>query len=127
MNIAERIRAELDAQAGRQADGLDYRAALRAVLRRHAPIPMYGECEHGWNEELDIHDHEFLGIEAVNVPEIGETCVAAFEGYCCAGCCTDNASDQLERCADAHEHGRDVPYCPTAVDIAQALGLDTGP
>lgn len=95
----------------------DDRERLRAVHDLHKPVPMYGECEH------TSEQHQDLGIEIVEAPEIGETCEAARGMDICLACCTDRHSDfgQTQQCADYHE----PPCwpCPTAMAAGHESGI----
>ncbi len=119
-----RLVAHLDLLAAAASDTIARATieALRTVAARHFPFNIYEECDcdpgHS-EEEIDQN-----GV--VDIAEIGPTCEDGFRYSICAECCAhDNGWEinQLEGCADDHDHGYDLPLCQTLVGIESALGL----
>jgi hypothetical protein len=94
---------------------LEYRlvAALRAVEALHKPMRIYDECDHSHEEnDPDVVDTgEFLTCEQMYLYSI------------CRSCCveSDDYPEQAEWCFDKHDHGTDLPPCPTVTAIRDAL------
>lgn len=86
-------------------------AALTAVLERHKPVTVYGECDCADEQKETGH---------VDVDEVGRTCNALY--IICAECCRDDTY-QTEDCADYHDHKPGEAICPTVADIETALGV----
>jgi hypothetical protein len=89
------------------ASYMDAKGKLEKVAALHRPFRIYGECDHG-----DDEDHG--GNKVVSVEEIGETCEAGFMYEVCRECCCGCDSYQSEECASYHNHGKDKPICKTA-------------
>lgn len=119
--LADLIRTELGVEDDSYyASPGSMRKAIEALLVLHRQVPMYGECEHTFEQ------HEAGNTDVVYAEEIGETCEAGRTGDICFGCCCsyELPYSQTEQCADYHGEGRGTCYpCPTVRAVAQQLGL----
>lgn len=114
--------AHLDALAAQSTHpaALAMIAALRSVTARHFPWSIYQECDC----DPGHRDTDEPGI--VDVDEVGLVCEDGFRYNICAECCMNETSwskEQLEACADDHDHCTDRPLCQTLTGIEGALGL----
>lgn len=79
----------------------------RSASEPHAPVPIYTECGH--DHDPDIDDG------AIDIPGVGRTCEIAY--YVCGSCCIEKISDensvrnQTEECEMSHAHGI-ASFCP---------------
>lgn len=119
-----RLVAHLDALAAAATDptALAAIAAVRSVAARHYPWNIYEECDCDPG-----HRDEDVGVgTVVDVAEVGPTCEDGFRYNICAECCTNEtpwSKEQLEDCANGHDHCTDRPLCQTLTGIEGALGL----
>ena len=90
------------------AEVLALREQRGKVLAIHRPYRVYDECE-CTDEQLDDGRHR-------EVEGVGLTC--NFVHHICSECCCSD-DYMTEECASSHEHGLDIPICPTA----RALGV----
>jgi len=84
-------------------------AALNKIRELHTPYYVFDEC--------DCTEEEKIGGIHVDVEDVGRTCNWRYN--ICTQCCVDPGG-MSENCAACHDHGPDMPICPTIAIIEQA-------
>ena len=87
------------------------RRQVEAVRDVHRPYPVYELCGH------DEDDDEC--VDPVELDDGTWTC-GPLVAVVCSACCIDSRGWPTDECEEDHEHGRDLPLCPTLAALEGA-------
>ena len=93
-----------------QAECDRLRRAVEAVRDVHRPYPVYELCGH------ELGDAE---CDPIQLDDGTWTC-GPLVAVVCSACCIDSRGWPTDECEEDHEHGRDLPLCPTLAALEGA-------
>mgnify|MGYP001241604463 CR=1 FL=1 len=89
------------------------RRLVEAVRDVHRPYPVYELCGH------DEDDDEC--VDPVELDDGTWTC-GPLVAVVCSACCIDSRGWPTDECEEDHEHGDNLPLCPTIAALSEAGG-----